>query len=275
MPDRFKGRLVLVGLGLHDEKDVTVRGLEEIRSADVVFSERYTSRLCEGAISRLSETTGREIQMLTREDVEDASVILEACKGRRAALLVVGDPLAATTHIDLRLRAEKDSIETAVVHAPSVLTAVPGLLGLQHYKFGRVTTLPFPHEGHLPTSPCEIIIDNLERGLHSMVLLDIDSENDRYMTANEGMRFLLEMSSKLERADAISSETLVCVVARAGAPDCIVAAGRLEDMGLRDFGQPLHTIVVPGHLHFMEEEALQTFAGARKFSADKGDSQPI
>jgi len=275
MSNQFKGRLVLVGLGLHDEKDVTVRGLEEIRSADVVFSERYTSRLCEGAISRLSETTGREIRMLTREDVEDATVILEACKGRRTALLVVGDPLTATTHIDLRLRAEKDSIETAVVHAPSVLTAVPGLLGLQHYKFGRVTTLPFPQKGHLPTSPCEMIIDNLERGLHSMVLLDIDSENDRYMTANEGMRFLREMSSKLERADVISSETLVCVVARAGAPDCIVAAGRLEDMELRDFGQPLHTIVVPGNLHFMEEEALQTFAGARKFSADKGGNHPI
>jgi len=274
MPDRFKGRLVLVGLGLHDEKDLTVRGLEEIRSADVVFSERYTSRLCEGAISRLSETTGREIRMLTREDVEDASVILEACRGRRAALLVVGDPLTATTHIDLRLRAERGSIETAVVHAPSVLTAVPGLLGLQHYKFGRVTTLPFPHEGHLPTSPCEMIIDNLDRGLHSIVLLDIDSENDHYMTANEGMRLLLEMSSRLGRADTISSKTLVCVVARAGAPDCIVAAGRLEEMRLRDFGQPLHTIVVPGHLHFMEEEALQTFAGARKLSADEGGNQP-
>jgi len=275
MSDQFKGRLVLVGLGLHDEKDVTVRGMEEIRSADIVFSERYTSRLCEGAISRLSEATGREIRMLTREDVEDASVILEACKGRRAALLVVGDPLTATTHIDLRLRAEKDSIKTAVVHAPSVLTAVPGLLGLQHYKFGRVTTLPFPQKGHLPTSPCEMIIDNLERGLHSMVLLDIDSENDRYMTANEGMRSLLEMSGKLERSETISSETLVCVVARAGAPDCIVAAGRLRGMGLRDFGQPLHTIVVPGHLHFMEEEALQTFAGYRKLSADKGGSQPL
>ncbi len=252
---------------MHDEKDVTVRGLEEIRSADVVFSERYTSRLCEGAISRLSENTGREIRMLTREDVEDASVILEACMGRRAALLVVGDPLTATTHIDLRLRAEKVSIETAVVHAPSVLTAVPGLLGLQHYKFGRVATLPFPQKGHLPTSPVEMIIDNLGRGLHSMVLLDIDSENDQYMTANEGMRLLLEMSSRLDRADRITSETLVCVVARAGAPDCVVAAGRLGEMRLRDFGEPLHAIVVPGHLHFMEEEALQAFAGAGGKSA--------
>jgi diphthine synthase len=262
MRDRPSGRLALVGLGLYDEKDLTIRGLEEIRSADVVFLEHYTSRLSEGAISRLSEITGKDIQMLSREEVEDASGILDACRGKRAALLVVGDPLTATTHIDIRLRAEREAVETTVVHAPSVLTAVPGLLGLQHYKFGRTTTLPFPQEGYLPTSPCEMILENLERGLHSLVLLDIDSENDRYMTANEGMLLLTEMARKLGRAERLSPETLVCVVARAGSPDCAIAAGRLDDMRLRDFGEPLHSLVVPGTLHFMEEEALRMFAGA-------------
>ncbi len=275
MTDRFKGRLALVGLGLHDEKDVTVRGLEEISSADVVLSERYTSTLCEGAISRLSETTGKEIRTVTREDVEDASVILDTAMGKRVALLVVGDPLTATTHIDLRLRAARNSIETVIVHASSVLTAVPGLLGLQHYKFGRATTLPFPQEGYLPTSPCEMILENLKRGLHSMALLDIDSENGRYMTANEGMNVLLEMARKLGVAGDISGETLACVVARAGAPDCTVSAGRLDDMRLRDFGPPLHTLVIPGLLHFMEEEALQTFAGVRELPDDEGSDPPI
>lgn len=263
MPEVSRGRLALVGLGLYDERDVTVRGLDEIRSADTVFAESYTSRLCAGAIPKLSEETGKEIRLLGREDVEDASIILEACVGRTVALLVAGDPLSATTHIDLRLRAERDSIETVIVHAPSVLTAVPGLLGLQHYKFGRVTTLPYPQEGYLPTSPCEMILENQVRGLHSLVLLDIDAENDRYMTANEGMRLLLEMARKIgPPAAAISEDTLVCVVARAGAPDSVVSAGRLGEMRLRDFGQPLHTIVVPGKLHFMERDSLRVFAGA-------------
>jgi diphthine synthase len=263
MSDRPKGRLAFVGLGLHDEKDITVRGMEEISGADVVFSESYTSRLSEGAISRLSESTGKEVRMLSRKEVEDASAILDSCMGRRVAFLVVGDPLTATTHVDLRLRAHRLFVETVVVHAPSAITAVPGILGLQHYKFGRVATLPYPQEGYLPTSPCEMILENLGRGLHSLVLLDIDSENDRYMTANEGMRLLLEMSSKLgERETRISEDTMVCVVARAGSTDCVASAGKLEDMRLRNFGPPLHTIVIPGRLHFMEEEALSAFAGA-------------
>jgi diphthine synthase len=260
-PEARKGRLALVGLGLHDEKDVTLRGLEEIRSADIVFLEGYTSRLSEGAVPRLSETTGKEIRVLSRNEVEDATVILDSCREKRVVLLVAGDPLTATTHIDIRLRAEQLSIETAVVHAPSVLTAVPGLLGLQHYKFGRVTTLPYPQEGYLPTSPCEMILENIDRGLHSLVLLDIDAENDRYMTANEGMQLLLEMARKLgDLGGRMTEDTLVCVVARAGAPDCEAAAGRLGDLRLKDFGPPLHTMVVPGRLHFMEEEALKVLA---------------
>ena len=263
MAEGPKGRLALVGLGLYDERDITTRGLEEIRDADIVFCESYTSRLSEGSVSRLSERLGKDIRALDREAVEDASAILGACDGKRVVLLVVGDPLTATTHIDLRLRAARCSIETVIVHAPSVLTAVPGLLGLQHYKFGRTTTLPYPQEGYLPTSPCEMVLENLARGLHTLVLLDIDAENERYMSANEGLRLLLEMARKLRPpAREISDDTLVCVVARAGAPDCVVAAGKLGEMRLRDFGPPLHSIAIPGKLHFMERDALQTFAGA-------------
>ena len=37
--------LYLIGLGLGDEKDVTVRGLEVIRAAERVYLEAYTSIL--------------------------------------------------------------------------------------------------------------------------------------------------------------------------------------------------------------------------------------
>ena len=38
--------LYLVGLGLGDAKDITVKGLEIIKNADYVFLEAYTSILC-------------------------------------------------------------------------------------------------------------------------------------------------------------------------------------------------------------------------------------
>lgn len=38
----------MVGLGLGDEKDITVRGLEAVRKCDKVYLEAYTSLLALG-----------------------------------------------------------------------------------------------------------------------------------------------------------------------------------------------------------------------------------
>jgi diphthine synthase len=261
MSGRRDGRLSLVGLGLCDEKDVSARGLEEIRAADVVFAEQYTSTLGEGALGALERICGKRIQLLSRKELEEGSIVIDSAQGSRVALLVAGDPMAATTHVDVRLRAAEKSIETIIVHAPSVLTAAPGLLGLQHYKLGRVATIPFTRDGYAPVSPYEVVIDNLRRGLHSVVLLDIDSDAKRFMTANEGFGLLLDMAGRCPGDEGLTDRSLACVVARAGAPDCLLSAGTIGEMKARDFGPPLHTIIIPGKLHFMEEEALRAFAG--------------
>ena len=258
-----RGTLVFVGLGLNDDGGISVRGLKELESADVVFAESYTSALTQGSIERLAQRTSKEITTLDRTAVEDGKAVLDACVGKKVALLIAGDPMTATTHIDLRLRAQRSGIRTCVVHGSSALTAVPGILGLQHYKFGRTTTVPFPQEGYSPTSPYEVVSENLSRGLHTLVLLDIDAENSRYMTANEGMHSLMDMERRVAKG-ILSAGTLICVVARAGSDDCLARAGRLNDMVNEDFGPTLHTIVVPGKLHFMEEESLEAFAGLTK-----------
>jgi diphthine synthase len=134
------------------------------------------------------------------------------------------------------------------------------LLGLQNYKFGRTTTIPFPEKNYFPTSPYSVIYENNKLGLHSLVLLDIQVEKNRYMTANEGLELLLRMEEKLTQY-LLNSESVVCVVARAGASDCVVAANTIAALQKRQFGPPLHTIVIPGNLHFMEVEALELLAG--------------
>jgi diphthine synthase len=260
--DQGKGRLVFVGLGLDDERGLTLRGLDEAKAAEAVFAEFYTSALRPGSLERLEQKLGKRIQMVGRTEVEDAKRLLEACVGRTVVLLVAGDPMTATTHVDLRIRAHMAGIRTSVVHGPSVFTSVPGLLGLQHYKFGRTTTLPFPQEGYSPTSPYEVICENLSIGLHTLVLLDIDADRSRYMTAGEGLRLLADMERRIGKG-VVTGDLLVCVVARAGSDDGIVRAGRLSELSETDFGPPLHTVVVPGKLHFMEEEALKAFASLR------------
>ncbi len=254
------GRLVFAGLGLQDEEGITSKALREVERADVVFAETYTSFLEEGAIERLEAKLGKKFVMLDRTAVEDGRKILDAAKSGKVVLLVAGDPMTATTHIDLRLRAAEESIETVVIHGVSVMTAVPGLLGLQHYKFGRTASLPFPQEGYSPTSPYEAVTENLSRGLHTLVLLDIDADGRRFMTANEGIHLLLDMERRTGRG-TLSEDSPVCVVARAGSSDCLVRAGSAKDLLEEDFGPPLHCLVVPGKLHFMEERALEVFAG--------------
>ena len=79
------------------------------------------------------------------------------------------------------------------------------------------------------------------------------------MTANEGIKLLLKMEEK-HGEDVLNEDSIICVVARAGSTESISVAGAIKNLIDRDFGPPLHTIVIPGELHFMEIEALEALA---------------
>lgn len=168
--------------------------------------------------------------------------------------------MAATTHVELRLRAHDAGIATRIVHGPSIATAAAGLLGLQSYKFGRATTVPFAAAGFRPVSPLDVISENRKRGLHTLVLLDL-KEGGEFLTAQEALRYLLDLARE-RGIDAIAEDTLACVISQAGSEKPTVTAGRVKDLIARDLGPPLHCIVVPGELHFLEKEALVKLAGA-------------
>jgi len=257
------GELVFVGLGLHDEKDISLRGLEEIRKADAVFAEFYTSLMPKLSVQKLERLAGKTIAVVSRRTLEeeDGKPILEEAKKGKVAFLVPGDPLIATTHMDLRIRAERRGIKTRVVHGPSIVSAVMGLSSLQNYKYGRSVTIPFPEEGFTYETPYRVIMENRMMRLHTLCYLDIKAEEQRYMTIKEGLQSLLDME-KRKRRHVITLSTLVLGVARAGSDNPTVKAGYVGDVMNHDFGPPLHTLVFPGKLHFMEAEALITLAGA-------------
>src|SRR2546427_4303597 len=244
------GELVFVGLGLYDEKGITLRGLDEARSADVVFAELYTSSLTGATIESVERLIGKKIRTLTRADVEDGGTILKAAARQKVAFLVVGDPMAATTHVDLRLRAASANTPTRIVHGVSILTAAAGALGLQVYKFGRTTTVPFPGAGFSPTSPLEGILENRRAGLHSLVLLDL-REDGSLLAPQDAIALLLRMAVKMGTSD-FGPETLACVLSRVGSPEVRATGGPLRTLSGPDFGPPLHCIGIPGRLPFLE-----------------------
>jgi diphthamide biosynthesis methyltransferase len=57
-------------------------------------------------------------------------------------------------------------------------------------------------------------------------------------------------------------DRLGVAVARAGSPDPVVVADRLSALADREFGDPLHLLVLPGDLHHVEADALRTLGCA-------------
>jgi diphthine synthase len=255
--------LTFVGLGLYDERSITVEGRDALRAADRAFAEFYTSRLVGTSVSELEAHHGVDIEVRDRAGVErDPEPILDAAETDDVVFLTAGDTMISTTHVDLRLRAMERSIDTRVVHGVSAAQAASGLTGLQNYRFGKAVTLPFPraHGGDgVPTSVVESVAANRERGLHTLVYLDIKVDDGRgtdagetYMTADVAAELLA----------TAWPDRLAVAVARAGSPDPVVDADRLAALSTRDFGDPLHLLVLPGDLHHVEADALRTLGGA-------------
>ncbi|MBC7218561.1 MAG: diphthine synthase [Hadesarchaea archaeon] len=251
--------LTFIGLGLGSE-GISLRGLREAQEAEVVYAELYTSLIPGLDIAQLERRIGKPVKIVSRKIVEEnPQEILEAAKQGKVSFLVPGDPMVATTHVDLRLRAARAGVETKIIHAASIASAAAGLLGLQSYKFGPSATVPFLD--NLSTRPYEITAENLRHGWHTMLFLDLREE--RAMTANEAVEVMIGMEEKL-RGEIFTPDRLLAVVARAGASDCVVRADRAESLRSEDFGPPPHLLVVPGRLHFVEAEALEVFARAPK-----------
>ena len=254
--------LFFIGLGLYDEKDISVKGLEAVRGADKVYAEFYTSRLMGASDQDLERLYGKEIHLLSRNDVEVEPAWIEEARDKDVAFLIGGDPMVSTTHLDLRLRAMELGIKTRVIHSSSIITAVSGLTGLQNYRFGRSTTIPFDYvirgKRIVPETPYIVASENLQRNLHTLLFLDI--HNTEYMTVNKGVELLLEMEKNA--GGGVLGNALGVGIARAGSDDATVKADRLCNLRNFDFGGPLHILVVPAKLHFMEAKALVALAAA-------------
>lgn len=240
--------LYFVGLGLWDEKDISLRGLSIVKKCKFVFLDNYTGVLnCD--IKKFEGLYGKKIIIADRGLVEKkAEVILEKAKNENVAFLVPGEVFAATTHIDLFLRAKRLGIKIEIIHNASVLTAI-GVTGLELYKFGKVTSIPFEN-GHIKT-PYEVLEQNLKLGLHTLFLLDLDIKNKKFMTVNQGLGYLIK--------NGLKKETLCVGCAGLGSEKAEIKVGEASELMKEKFKKIPQCLIVPGKLHFMEEEALDYY----------------
>ena len=252
-----------MGLGLNDEKGISIHGLEEAKTADSVFAELYTSLLPDFSLERFEALLGKTITTLSRRNFEEENgkLILDAANRGRTVLLVPGDPFVATTHIALRIDAEKLGIRTRIVHGASIISAIIGISGLHNYKFGKTVTVPFPE--NFSETPYNVIAQNKKLGLHTLCLLDLKAEENRFLTIREGLEYLLSIEHR-RIENIITSEAIAVGVARVGSDSPSLRADFARNLLKFDFGGPPHSLILTGQLHFMEIEALINLAGAPK-----------
>lgn len=247
--------LILISIGLFDERDLSLRAVEEARGCDTLYAEFYTTKL-KTDLERLEALVGRPIRMLHRRNLEeDADALIGEADHLRVGVLVGGDCLTATTHISLLIMAAKRGIPFRVIHGSSIITAVAET-GLSIYKFGRTVTMPLPGRGS-PDSVIRAIYENRMLGLHTLVLMDLDVEEDRYLTVNEALQILLDSGG----IGVLDEETLVVGVARLGSEHPHIRAGRAGEIMKESFGEPPQALIIPGRLHFVEAEALKVLGG--------------
>lgn len=91
--------LYLVGLGLADERDITVKGLDIVKNAERVYLEAYTAILLVDT-QKLQDFYGRPVIVADREMVESSSdEILAGADSKDIAFLVVGDPFGYVSSV--------------------------------------------------------------------------------------------------------------------------------------------------------------------------------
>ena len=272
--------LILIGMGPGNIQGMTVEALEAAKSADIRRYEAYTALWSDSDLEELEEKIG-EIDRIMRPEVENPKDLLELASEKVVALLIVGDPLQATTHVDLQLQAEEMGVSCRVIHGISITNLVTGAIGLSNYRFGRQTTLTYPYQGWIATSPLEVVAVNRAQGLHTLVLLDLDPTgegvgNQRPMQPADIVQSINSMAKKMLVSDReVEDDTTFELMKREACIDLLSCLDSLSlvlctDMGTNNQSISLHSIstlanaeeggmhclVIPAKLGEIESRAL-------------------
>ena len=249
--------LWFIGLGIYGLDGISVNAIKTLKKSKVTYFENFTSPIGKQEISKIKKFVRGRLVVAPRWLVEDGKAILSDAKKKNVVLLTYGDPFVATTHMELRTRAEKEKIRTKVIHSASAITSLIGECGLHHYKFGRPVTIM--REISSLNTVYRTIYENLVKGDHSLLILEYDSNSNFFLDPKDALINLLNIEKEQKR-NIVSDSTFGIVASRIGSRNQEIISGKLSTLVHTDFGKPPHTIIIPGRLHFTEHDAIRAFS---------------
>jgi len=240
--------LYMIGLGL-EKGDMTVKGFEALKSCKTIFLETYTNVISEDYISEIEKIAKKakaKVVLADRKMVEESNEIINQANKNKVALLVSGDPLSATTHIEILMRAKKENIKVKIIHSVSIFTAIAET-GLQLYKFGKTGSIAKWQPSFRPESFYDIIKENKMIGAHTLLLIDIG------LSVHEALEYI---DSIAKTRDSAMLEEEMMIFEKAGTEDSRITIGKIPHFLKKKFALPA-CIIIPGKLHFMEQDMLE------------------
>jgi len=265
-----------MGIG-YKKENLSSEMLEIISKSKNVFLEYYTS-FYQDSFEILSTYVKKKIVICDREDIESniEDKILLPAKDKDITLMIIGDPLIATTHTDLILRCKELGVPIKVYNNVSIGNFITRT-GLQFYKFGKITSIPFFSEKFMPRTPYLVHLDNHKMGAHSLFLLDLNPSNDvaykgqdKFLEAHKAFQFMLDIpklmieNEEIEEKDGliIDEDDKAVICSRLGFDDETIIYGTISELIKYDKKNSLREplcVIIPGDMHEMEEKFLNQF----------------
>lgn len=242
---------ILAGVG-NNIDEIPLGVIEYLKRVDFVFIEYYTNIFPKDIYEYLIKIRN-DIKIVYRDFVENQleEFILKN-NDKNIMLIVGGSPNFATTHVSLIDFCRKNGIKYKIINAPSVFDEI-GKIGISIYKFGIIISIPF----HESESFYFNIEKNRKNGYHSLLLLDIDIKNNRYLTFKEAIERILKLEEKYKK-NVLSLDDYIIVCSNLGREKEKIIYGKLKDLINIELDPPI-CIIIPGNLNRIEEEFLNNY----------------
>ncbi len=239
----FNMVLYLIGIGMN-KNSISLDALEKLKTCEKIYLENYTVNF-PYPIEKLESQYNIKITELDRTKVEDESILKEA-EIQDVALLVYGDSLSATTHIQLILECKKQKIPYQIFHNASIMTTIAET-GLSLYKFGKTASMPnWEEHTNKPTSFMNYIKENQSIKAHTLILTDIGLKIEN----------AIEQLQESSKETNISLPEKIIAVSNAGTPNQKIFYDSLDTLKNQKIPMPF-CLIIPTELHFLEQETIE------------------
>ncbi len=240
----------IIGIGLNVNQ-ITKEGLDAISSCKEIYIDNYTNIFSESKVEELEKIINKKIILLKRSELETEQKFIKD----NSALLVIGNPFSATTHFTLLKDAKEKGIDTQVIPGISIFS-YKGYIGLYEYKFGRTISIVYPEANFKPTSFYNTLVDNISIGAHTMCLLDIKTDQNRFMTIQDAGTILDEIDK--QEKNILKDRYCVALCGMGGSKQEIVSF-KFCDYNKINIDKFPQTLIVCGDINEVERDGINEY----------------